>query len=78
MMLLRFTLFTNQIIFPIETCLRYDELRTNFNNQATLFQIFGKKYVIIQIGFKLKPRINNFLLVNHFTKIVKIFNKIYT
>lgn len=47
MMLLRFTLFTNQIIFPIETCLRYDELRTNFNNQATLFQIFGKNYVII-------------------------------
>ena len=77
-MLLRFTLFTNQIIFHIQTFLRYNELRTNFNNQATLFQIFGKNYVIIQIGFKLKTRINNFLLVKHFTKIVKIFNKIYT
>ena len=78
MMLLRFTLFTNQIIFHIQTCLRYNELRTNFNNQATLFQIFRKNYVIIQIEFKLKTRTNNFLLVKNFTKIVKNFNKIYT
>ena len=51
--------------------LKYNELKTNFNNQATSIQIFGIKSVIIQIKFKLKIRINEFLLVTKFKKLVK-------